>query len=214
MSGPDFSPDQDAALLAHARAHLLDTHPEADAATIDAFLHSVAFTHLAGGFHKVLEQAMLAFIAQPDQDKADDQAPLVAQDLPQPLPFKDLGLTAAPDISAAPVLPAPAPAPPPTTFLRDVGFRLPEAMAGQPYRQPLEAVPVSEDKVCFCHLSTGPGLVLAVEKATGLVTGTPATVGEHALTVTYHYASEPGQERHAALTLTVRPGAKDTNHAH
>jgi hypothetical protein len=199
MSGPALSSDQDAALLAHARAHLLETHPAADAAAVDAFLHSAAFTHLAGGFHKVLEAALAAFIAQPGQD----QAPLIAQDLPQPLPFKDLGLTEAPEATAAPA----EPAPPPATFLRDVGFRLPEALAGQPYRQPLEAVPVSEDKVCFCRLSTGPGLELDVEKATGVVTGTPATAGDHALTVTYHYASEPGQERHAALTLTVRSGA-------
>jgi hypothetical protein len=189
------APDPDAALLAHARQRLLGVDPAADGATVDAFLHSPAFTHLAGGFHKVLEQALLAYIAQPDQD----HAPLLAQDLPQPLPFKDLALP------EAPVEPVNLAAPP-ATFLRDVGFRLPEARAGEPYRQPLEAVPVSEDKVCFCDLATGPGLSLAVEKATGVVTGTPEAAGEHGLTVTYHYASEPGQQRHAALTLTVRPG--------
>ena len=199
MSASDASlkPEPDAALLAHARAHLLAVDPAADAAAVDAFLHSAAFTHLAGGFHKVLEQAMAAFVAGPDQDAA----PLVAQDLPQPLPFRDLALQDTPAEPGQPVAAAPA------TFLRDVGFRLPEALAGQPYRQPLEAVPVSEDKVCFCGLSAGPGLALSVEKATGVVTGAPVTPGDYPLTVTYHYASEPGQERHAALTLTVRPGA-------
>jgi hypothetical protein len=197
MSASDAPPGEDAALTAHARAHLLALHRAADEATVEAFLHSAAFTHLAGGFHKVLEQAMAAFLVQPDQD----DAPLVAQDLPHPLPFKDLALPDTPAESDQPVAPAPA------TFLRDVGFRLPEALAGQPYRQPLEAMPVSEDKVCFCSLSAGPGLALAVEKATGVVTGAPVTPGDYPLTVTYHYASEPGQERHAALTLTVRPGA-------
>lgn len=205
MSASDAPPGADAALTAHARAHLLAQHPAADAATVDAFLHSAAFTHLAGGFHKVLEQAMVAFIAQPEED----HAPLVAQDLPQPLPFKDLALPdilpdTLPDTPAEPDQPAAAA---PATFLRDVGFRLPEALAGQPYRQPLEAVPVSQDKVCFRGLSAGPGLALSVEKATGVVTGAPATPGDYPLTVTYHYASEPGQARHAALTLTVRPGA-------
>jgi hypothetical protein len=197
MSASDAPPGESVALIAHARAHLLALDPAADAATVDAFLHSAAFTHLVGGFHKVLEQAMAAFMAHPEQG----QTPLVAQDLPQPLPLKDLAL---PDRPAGP---GQAVAPAPATFLRDVGFRLPEALAGQPYRQPLEAVPVSEDKVCFCGLSAGPGLVLSVEKATGVVTGTPATAGDHPLMVTYHYASEPGQERHAALMLTVRPGA-------
>jgi len=185
--------DTDATLLAYARARLLRVTGAADRDQVDAFLDSSAFTHLAGGFNKVLEQAVHDFIAHPG---AEQVAPAPADAL-QPLPFKDL---------SQPVEP-PAPAPVQASLLmHDVGFRLPNACAGEAYRQPLEAVPVSEDKVCFCNLASDPGLTLAVENATGLVTGTPSTPGEHVLTVTYHYASEPGQLRHAAVTLRVNPG--------
>lgn len=186
----------------YARAHLLRVTSAADRALVDAFLRSATFQHLAGGFNKILEKAMHEFVAQPDVEHAPP-----AVDALTPLPLKDLS---APDAPVAAAAAAPAAAAPPALFMRDVGFRLPGARVGVAYRQPLEAVPVSEDKVCFCELSTGPGLTLAVEHATGVVTGTPASAGEHVLTVTYHYASEPGQLRHAAVTLNVHPDPQQT----
>jgi hypothetical protein len=192
--------DTDDTLRDYARTHLLRVTSAADRALVDAFLRSATFQHLAGGFNKILEKAMHEFAAQPDVEHAPP-----AVDALTPLPFKDLSASAAPDAPAAA-----AAAAPPALFMRDVGFRLPGAHVGEPYRQPLEAVPVSEDKVCFCELSTGPGLTLAVEHATGVVTGTPASAGEHVLTVTYHYASEPGQLRHAAVTLDVDPDPQQT----
>lgn len=182
--------DTDDSLLPYARAQLLRVTTAADRDQVDAFLHSAAFHHLAGGFNKVLEQAVHAFIAHPDVEPA----PPVQADALLPLPFKDL---------SAPPAPAAVAAVTPALFMHDVGFRLPGARAGEAYRQPLEAVPVSEDKVCFCELASEPGLALAVDHATGLVTGTPASPGEHVLTVTYHYASEPGQLRHAAVPFSV-----------
>lgn len=181
----------DATLLAYARAHLLRVNGAAGPDQVEAFLASSAFLHLAGGFTRVLDQAMHDYIAHPGAEPV----PPATADALLPLPFKNLSAPPVPELVA-----------PASLFMHDVGFRLPDARAGEAYRQPLEAVPVSEDKVCFCALASDPDLVLAVENATGLVTGTPAIPGEHVLTVTYHYASEPGQLRHAAVRLTVNPG--------
>lgn len=184
----------DPQLLAYARDQLLRTTAASERAQVDAFLHSTTFSHLAGGFNKILEQAMHAFHGEPDRGPAL-----------QPLPLKDLATPAATEPIASAAPDAPVAPERPLSLLPDIGFRLPNARAGAAYRQPLEAIPVSEDKVCFCALVSTPGVALEVDNATGLVTGTPATPGAHALHVTYHYATEPGQLRHATVTLTVAP---------
>lgn len=188
--------DIDENLRAYARRHLLGTSAAADRAQLEDFLHSVPFRALIGVFHARLEKTMHDFTTPPDP------APLPPADAgePIPLPLKDL---AQPDAAEAP---APAIAPPPAVLLRDIGFRLPNARAGDAYRQPLEAIPPSEDKVIFMPLAADTGLT--VDPASGIVTGTPETPGEVLLSVSYHYASEPGQLRHATVKLTINPDPK------
>jgi hypothetical protein len=191
--------DIDENLRAYARRHLLGTSAAADRAQLEDFLHSVPFRALIGVFHARLEKTMHDFTTPPDP------APLPPADAgePIPLPLKDLAQPDAVDVPA----PVSAPPPPlPTIPLRDIGFRLPNARAGDAYRQPLEAVPPSEDKVIFMPLAADTGL--AIDPATGIVTGTPATPGEVLLSVSYHYASEPGQLRAASVKLTVNPDPK------
>ena len=187
--------DIDEHLRAYARRHLLGTAPAADRAQVEQFLHSAPFRVLIGVFHARLEKTMHDFTAPP-------HAPPPAGE-PVPLPLKDLAL---PDPPPADDALLPTPSTPPAPLLRDIGFRLPNARAGDPYRQPLEAVPPSEDKVVFMPLASD--VALAVDPGTGIVTGTPETPGELTLHVGYHYASEPGQLRAATVKLTVNPDPK------
>lgn len=187
----------DPTLRAYARAHMLQAG--ADPGQVDAYLDSAPFHTLIGGFHRLLEKAMHEFTEAPP-------AAVPGPDEPVPLPLKDLALadeTALP--APEPVLtPEPVPA-----LLPDIGFRLPNARAGDAYRQPLEAVPPSEDKVVFCGLTPPDGITLDVEEATGIVTGTPETAGEYTLQVAYHFASEaPAPLRHATVQLSVNPDPK------
>ncbi|WP_332848764.1 PP2C family serine/threonine-protein phosphatase [Massilia sp. S19_KUP03_FR1] len=190
--------DIDENLRAYARRHLLGTSAAADRAQLEDFLHSAPFRALIGVFHARLEKTMHDFTTPPDPTPM----PQAAAAEPIPLPLKDLS---QPDEADAPV-PAITPAPAPALLLRDIGFRLPNARAGDAYRQPLEAVPPSEDKVIFLPLAPDTGLT--VEPASGIVSGTPQTPGEVLLGVTYHYASEPGQLRVANVKLTVNPDPK------
>ncbi len=185
----------DDTLRAYARRHLLAQSAAADRVQVEDYLHSALFRHLIGVFNTNLEKTMHDYLAQPQEEPAAP-APQPPAGEPVPLVLPDLAL---PD---APV----APPPPSPLLLRDIGFRLPNARAGDAYRQPLEAVPPSEDKVIFGALAPDTGL--AVDPDTGIVTGTLETAGELTLAVTYHYASEPGQMRAATVKLTVNPDPK------
>ena len=127
-----------------------------------------------------------------------------APSMATPEPVADASLDPAP-LNPSPVTPAPLP---PAPVLPGVGFRLPNARAGDAYRQRLEAVPVTMDAVEFCELNHPSGLTLGVDKLTGIVTGTPETAGDYPLTVVYRFASEPEHLRRATLTLTVTPDPK------
>jgi hypothetical protein len=190
----------DAALRAYARRQLLSQSAAADRALVEDFLHSALFRGLISVFNTNLEKTMQEFVAQPHEEPAAP-TPQPPAGEPTPLVLPDLAPPEQPEA------PAPAAEPPaPALLLRDIGFRLPNARAGDAYRQPLEAVPPSEDKVIFAPLATDTGL--AVDPDTGIVTGTPVIPGEVALTVAYHYACEPGQMREATVKLTVNPDPK------
>jgi len=129
------------------------------------------------------------------------------------MPLKDLSLPDEPVPAAAPVPeavpePVPAAATPPAPILPDVTFRLPNARAGDAYRQRLEAIPATADSVEFCELNHPAGLTIGVDKLTGIVTGTFDAPGDYPLTVVYRFTSEPEHLRRTTLTLTVNPDPK------
>ena len=196
--------DHDDTLRAHARHYLLGRHAADDRALVEDFLDSPLFLGLTSVFHTNLEKTMHVFMAQPGEDP-----PAGA---PVPMPLTDLAPPAVPAISAAPleqveqVEAAPTPPPPPTQLLRDVSFRLPNARAGEAYCQPLEPVQSSGEKFIFGELTHACGL--AIDPASGIVSGTVETPGEFTLAVPYHYACEPGNMRTAGVTITVNPDPK------
>jgi hypothetical protein len=198
--------DIDEQLRECARRHLLGATMAADREQLEQFLHSAAFHTFAGGFHRMLEKQMQDFTAQPHDTPPELPAQLPAAapapDEPIPLPLKDLAL---PDAPAPAVEPPQLPAAP---VLPGVTFRLPNARAGDDYRQRLEAIPATADSVEFCELNHPAGLTLGVDKMTGIVTGTFATPGDYPLTVVYRFASEPEHLRRTSLTVTVLPDPK------
>lgn len=192
--------DIDEQLRDCARRHLLGAATALDPEQLEQFLHSAAFHTFAGSFHRILEKQMQDFTAPPH----DAPAPGLAE--PVPLPLKDLALPDEAPPSPAPVEETP-PAPPPP-ILPDVTFRLPNARAGDDYRQRLEAIPVTADSVEFCELNHPAGLTLGVDRMTGIVTGTFDTPGDYPLTVVYRFTSEPEHLRRTTLTVTVLPDPK------
>ena len=200
----------DDTLRAYLRDYLLRTSPAPNGAQVDSFLDSATCRGLAGGFHTILEKTMHEFTAQPDAAPAPTHP-----DEPVPLPLKDLSLPddpVAPETAVevpAPVpLPIPVPVPAPAPTLPDVGFRLPNARAGDAYRQRLEAIPASSDSIEFCELNLPAGLTLGIDKLTGIVSGTPDTAGDFPLTVVYRFTTEPEHLRRTSLHLTVTPDPK------
>lgn len=190
-------------LRAYARRYLLSLSVAADRAQLEDFLHSASFRALIGVFHSRLEKTMHDFTPPPGPAVVPQMKP----EEPLPLPLKDLSPPAGAGVDAP--APAPAPAAASPLALRDIGLRLPNARAGEAYRQPLEAVPPvppSPDRIVFVQLA--PAIGLAVEPESGIVSGTPETPGDLQLSVTYHYASEPDQLRTASVKLTVNPDPK------
>jgi hypothetical protein len=186
----------DDTLRAYLHDYLRQKNAHASQAQVDAFLGSDTCRHLVGGFHTILEKTMHELLA----------APVVKADEPMPLPLKDLSVPDEPDLPIA--VPVTDAAPPSPALLPDVTFRLPNARAGDAYRQRLEALPPTGDSIVFCELQHPADVTLGVDSATGVVTGAIDTPGDYPLTVVYQFASEPGHLRQATFRLTVTPDPK------
>lgn len=193
--------DIDEKLREHARGYLLGMAAAATPDHVEAFVHSAPFRALIAVFHANLEKTMQDFPAPPPP-APEEPVLMKMHDLAAPAEESAEEPAEETTIAPEPVLPTLPP-------LLDVGFRLPNAKAGDAYRQPLEAVPASVDKIVYCDLATPSGLALTVDRDTGLIEGTLDAAGDFPLTVAYYFASEPPDLlRHATVHLTVNPDPK------
>lgn len=205
-------PHLDILLHTYARSRLQQKHQSLDPRLVTDLLNSPPFKAMKDKFDADLEQMLLKYAGMAALANRKDQEVklLVMKDLqveqntPTPAPTP-AAAQAAPAVAPAS---APLPAPPPASELPDTTFRLPNARAGDAYDQPIEAI-TAPDTVLYCELSSPEGLALALDQATGKLSGTPAEAGEFPLMLGYRYAGEPsGRLRKAALKLVVNANPK------
>lgn len=183
----------------YARACLLRIDNQLDPMLIDQFLNCPAFLDLTAQVDQNLIEAMAEF-------KAKQSSQAVQTTMPDASPKR---IPAAPIEKSGAGMPLASDQALPDVARSAIAFRLANARVGAMYSQapiPLQPPP---EPIIYLDIAVPPELGLAVDLASGTISGAPLTAGEFDIPIRFHLAGEPALRRQGAtVSLLVNQDPK------